>query len=405
MTRALSGIRVIDMTSTVMGPSATQMLGDHGADVIKVESAAGDTTRQVPPHRSPDMGVAYLQLNRNKRSVVLDLKRDADRDAMRALLKTADIFIYSVRPAAMARLGLSPQEVESLNPQLITVSLVGFGEGGPYTGRPVYEDLIQGLTAVPSLLMQAGSPQPQYVPVAFNDRAVGLYTVAAILTALFHRARTGEAQHIELPMFESMAQFVLGDHMGGRAFEPPLGPPGYARTLTPERRPYQTADGYVCAIIYTDNHWRAFGKLVGRPDLVDEDERFATLRSRTIYAHDTYSFVREIMPSRTTAEWLKLFEEADIPATPLHTLETIFDDPHLNATGFFQRTQHPTEGTLLSVRGPANWSKTPPTMITPAPRLGEHTRQVLSELGYSPADVEKIAGSCDEPTSTEHGDA
>ena len=304
MTRALSGIRVIDMTSTVMGPSATQMLGDHGADVIKVESATGDTTRQVPPHKSPDMGVAYLQLNRNKRSVVLDLKRDADLDAMRALLKTADIFIYSVRPAAMARLGLSPQEVESLNPQLITVSLVGFGEGGPYTGRPVYEDLIQGLTAVPSLLMQAGSPQPQYVPVAFNDRAVGLYTVAAILTALFHRLRTGEAQHIELPMFESMAQFVLGDHMGGRSFEPPLGPPGYARTLTPERRPYQTADGYVCAIIYTDNHWRAFGKLVGKPNLVDEDERFATLRSRTIYAHDTYSFVREIMPSRTTAAGL-----------------------------------------------------------------------------------------------------
>jgi len=393
MARALSGIRVIDMTSTVMGPSATQMLGDHGADVIKVESAAGDTTRQVPPHKSFDMGVAHLQLNRNKRSVVLDLKTDAGRDAMSALLKTADVFIYSVRPAAMARLELSPKQLQTLNPQLITVSLVGFGEGGPYAGRPAYEDLIQGLTAVPSLLVQTGSPEPQYVPVAFNDRAVGLYAVAATLTALFHRARTGEAQHIELPMFESMAQFVLGDHMGGRSFDPPLGPAGYARTLTPERRPYKTADGYVCAIIYTDNHWRAFGKLVGKPNLVDEDERFATLRSRTIFAQETYSFVRENLPSRTTAEWLKSFEEADIPATPLHTLETIFEDPHLNAIGFFQRTEHPSEGTLVSIRGPVNWSKTPPAMITPAPRLGEHTRQVLTELGYSPAEVDEVAGT------------
>jgi len=393
MARALSGIRVIDMTSTVMGPSATQMLGDHGADVIKVESAAGDTTRQVPPHKSFDMGVAHLQLNRNKRSVVLDLKTDAGRDAMSALLKTADVFIYSVRPAAMARLELSPKQLQTLNPQLITVSLVGFGEGGPYAGRPAYEDLIQGLTAVPSLLVQTGSPEPQYVPVAFNDRAVGLYAVAATLTALFHRARTGEAQHIELPMFESMAQFVLGDHMGGRSVAPPLGPAGYARTLTPGRRPYKIADGYVCAIIYTDNHWRAFGKLVGKPNLVDEDERFATLRSRTIFAQETYSFVRENLPSRTTAEWLKSFEEADIPATPLHTLETIFEDPHLNATGFFQRTEHPSEGTLVSIRGPVNWSKTPPAMITPAPRLGEHTRQVLTELGYSPAEVDEVAGT------------
>jgi crotonobetainyl-CoA:carnitine CoA-transferase CaiB-like acyl-CoA transferase len=181
--------------------------------------------------------------------------------------------------------------------------------------------------------------------------------------------------------------------MGGRSFDPPLGPAGYARTLTPERRPYKTADGYVCAIIYTDNHWRAFGKLVGKPNLVDEDERFATLRSRTIFAQETYSFVRENLPSRTTAEWLKSFEEADIPATPLHTLETIFEDPHLNATGFFQRTEHPSEGTLVSIRGPVNWSKTPPAMITPAPRLGEHTRQVLTELGYSPAEVDEVAGT------------
>lgn len=395
MARALAGVRVIDMTSTVMGPSATQLLGDHGADVIKVESPAGDTTRQVPPTNSPDMGCVYLQLNRNKRSVVLDLKQEQHLKAMRELLKTADVFVYSVRPQAISRLGLSPEELAKLNPKLITVSLVGFGEGGPYAGRPVYEDLVQGLTAVPSLLMRAGAAEPQYVPVAFNDRAVGLYAAVAMLTALFHRAQTGEAQHIEVPMFESMAQFVLGDHMGGRSFEPPIGPPGYARTLNPERRPYRTADGYICAIIYTDAHWRAFGKLVGRPNLLDEDGRFATFGTRTVHAQETYAFVRSVMTERTTDEWLRLMAEVDVPATPLHTLVSIFDDPHLKESGFFQHTEHPSEGTLLSVRGPANWSATPPTLRRPAPRLGEHTAEVLTEMGYSQAEAEKIVGHPD----------
>ncbi|HVW41153.1 MAG TPA: CoA transferase [Amycolatopsis sp.] len=391
MTGALAGVRVVDMTSTVMGPSSTQLLGDHGADVIKVESPAGDTTRHVPPMNSSDMGCAYLQLNRNKRSIVLDLKQQEHMRAMRELLKTADVFVYSIRPNAMARLGLSPEDLAGLNPKLITVSLVGFGEGGPYTGRPVYEDLIQGLTAVPSLLMRTGSPEPHYVPVAFNDRAVGLFAASAMLAALYHKAQTGEAQHIEVPMFESMAQFVLGDHMGGRAFEPPNGPAGYPRTLTPERRPYKTSDGYICAIIYTDTHWRSFGKLVGRPNLLEEDERFTDLRARTVHADATYAFVRSIMPTRTTAEWLQLLNDADVPATPLHTLESIFDDPHLNATGFFERTEHPTEGTLLTVRGPANWSRTPPELRRPAPHRGEHTTEVLQEIGYSEADAQKVA--------------
>jgi crotonobetainyl-CoA:carnitine CoA-transferase CaiB-like acyl-CoA transferase len=188
-----------------------------------------------------------------------------------------------------------------------------------------------------------------------------------------------------------MAQFVLGDHMGGRAFEPPNGPAGYPRTLTPERRPYKTSDGYVCAIIYTDTHWRSFGKLVGRPNLLEEDERFKDLRARTVHAEATYAFVRAIMPTRTTAEWLQLLTDADVPATPLHTLESIFDDPHLNETGFFERTEHPTEGTLLTVRGPANWSKTPPELRRPAPHLGEHTVEVLEEIGYSEADAQKVA--------------
>lgn len=389
MPGALDGVRIVDMTSVVMGPTATQVFGDHGADVIKVESPSGDTTRHVPPKLSEDMGCAFLQLNRNKRSIVLDLKQSAHLAVMLDLLKSADVFIYSVRPAAIARLGLGPEALAELNPRLITVSLVGFGAGGPYTGRPVYEDLVQGLTAVPSLLMKTGSAEPQFVPTSFNDRAVGWFAAAATSIALYHRTQTGLGQHIEVPMFETMAQGVLNDHMGGRSFLPPNGPPGYPRTLTPERRPYKTLDGYICVIVYTDNHWRSFGKLIGRPNLMETDDRFADLGARTTHATAAYALVREAMQTKTTAEWLEILDAADVPATPLHTLDSIFDDPHLNATGFFERTQHPTEGELLTVRGPANWSRTPPQLRRPAPHKGEHTAEVLSEMGYT---ADKVAG-------------
>lgn len=393
MTGILSGVRIVDMTSTVMGPAATQLLGDHGADVIKVESPAGDTTRQIPPMHNHDMGCTFLQLNRNKRSVVLNLKDPDHLGAMRTLLRSADVFVYSVRPQAIERLGLSTDVLTELNPRLISVSLVGFGAGGPYSGRPAYEDLIQGLTSVPSLLARVGSPEPHYVPVAFNDRATGLFAAWTMMAALFHRVQTGEAQHVEVPMFEVMAQFVLGDHMGGQAFVPPIGPPGYPRTLNAERRPYPTADGYICAIIYTDDHWRAFAKLIGRPNLIDEDLRFRDFRSRTVHSADTYALVRDEMRTRSTAEWLRILARADIPAAPLHTLESLFDDPHLNATGFFQQTEHPSEGTLLTVQGPTNWSKTPPAMHRAAPRLGEHTEEVLTELGYSTSEANRIANN------------
>lgn len=392
MTGALEGLRVIDMTSVVMGPSATQLLGDHGAEIIKVEIGSGDTTRHARPKQSEDMGWIFLQLNRNKRSIVLDLKQQAQMDAFHTLIKSADVFVYSVRPAAMARLGLSPEELLDLNPKLISMGLVGFGADGPYSGKPVYEDLIQGLTAIPSLLMTTGSTEPQYVPVSFNDRAVGLAATASMMIALRHRDQTGEGQHVEMPMFETMAQFVIGDHMGGNAFEPSAGPPGYKRTLTPERRPYKTRDGYIGVIVYTDAHWRSFTKLIGRPNLMQEDPRLADLASRTEHSGVAYGLVREIMPTRTSEDWLKILDDADVPAARLHTLESIFDDPHLEATGFFEHTVHPTEGPLLTAKGPDNWSKTPPQLRRPAPHLGEHTIEVLTELGYTEEQARALVG-------------
>jgi crotonobetainyl-CoA:carnitine CoA-transferase CaiB-like acyl-CoA transferase len=379
---ALKGIRVLDMTSVVMGPLATQMLGDFGADVIKVEAPEGDTTRKVGPMRNPGMGWVYLHLNRNKRSLVLDLKQAAARDALLELAKTVDVVVSSVRPAAMARLGLTHQALCAVNPKIISVSLVGFGDG-PYAGKPVYEDLIQGLTSVPMLLMSTGSPAPQYVPLAFNDRAVGVNAAFAIAVALFHRERSGEGQEIQVPMFETMAQVVLGDHFGGNTFSPSMGPPGYLRTLNKERRPYPTVDGHICVIIYTDTHWNSFLKLVGQPDLLRTDARFADIGARTQYASTMYELISKAMLTRTSAEWLGLLERADIPAAPLHTLESLFDDPHLNATGFLRSGEHPTEGPVREMWPPGRWSATPPAIRIRAPRLGEHSAEVLAEAGIS----------------------
>ncbi|MCW2526425.1 MAG: CoA transferase [Pseudonocardiales bacterium] len=393
MPGSLDGVRIVDLTSVVMGPYTTQILGDYGADIIKVEAPSGDTTRQLPPMRNPAMGTTFLQMNRNKRSIVLDLKQPTAVAALREIVKTADVFVSNIRPRALARLGLAPEGLLSLNPRLVVASLVGFGQDGPYAADPAYDDLIQGLTAVPAMLVAAGSEAPHYVPLAYNDRAVGLSAAVGILAALHHRDRTGEGQAIEVPMFETMVQSTLGDHMGGLTFEPPLGPPGYLRSLNPERRPYPTKDGYVCAVIYTDRHWRAFTAMIGQPSLLDDDERFTDLSARTVHAHAVYGLIRAEMPSRTTQEWLTALREGDIPATPLHTLETIVDDPHLVATDFFRVTEHPSEGLIREMAVPTKFSATPAPAARPAPRLGQHSVEILREAGLAEGEIEALVSS------------
>ena len=374
----LSGVRVIDLTTVVMGPSATQILGDLGADVIKVESSGGDSMRWVGPNRTDGMGPLYLQANRNKRSVVLDLKDAEDRAALLSLMPDADVFVSNMRPQAMARLGLGYDAIKAVNPEIIYCLAVGYGSEGPNSGQAVYDDLTQAACGIAGLFGVIDGA-PRYAPVNICDRVVGLYLAIAILSALRHRAVTGEGQQIEVPMLETMAQFVLADHMGGGAFVPPLGGMGYKRLLSRVRGPYPTIDGHLALVVYTDKHWRAFSAMVGEPDLVDSDPRFKSQETRTQHSEDMGHYLQQRMPQKTTAEWIAALRAADIPAHAVNRLEDLFEDPHLKAVKLFEEREHPTEGRLKTARFPVKFSKTPASIRRLAPNLGEHTDEVFPE--------------------------
>ena len=378
------------MSSVMMGPFATQILGDLGADIIKVEPHSGDTTRHVGPMRTEAMGWVFLHANRNKRSIVLDLKAAEGKAALLKILAGSDALVTNVRTKALQRLGLDYETLSAINPRLIVMNLVGYGEDGPYAGRPAYEDLIQGATALPSLLVLAGSEAPHYVPLAFNDRAVGTSSAVSLLAAVLYRDRTGKGQQITIPMFETMAQWVLGDHFGGATFEPPLGPPGYKRTLTKERRPYPTKDGLICSIIYTDKHWETFMGLIGQAQLFRDDPRFATIGTRTEHAQDLYAYVSRAMLERTTAEWVRILLDSDIPVAPLHTLDSLIEDEHLTAKNFLPVVEHPTEGAIRQVGIAGDWTASPPSIRRQPPRLGEHSLEILREAGVSAADIQAL---------------
>lgn len=383
----LASVRILDLTTVLMGPFATQQLGDLGADVIKVESRDGDSTRGIGPMRHPGMGPVFLHCNRNKRSIVLDLKHPEGREALLRLAATVDVLVYNVRPAAMKRLKLAYEDVAAVKPDIIYAGLYGFGQDGPYGARPAYDDLIQGAVGIPTLSMLAGSEVPRYAPSALADRIVGIAAGNAILAALFHRQRTGEGQSVEVPMFETMAQLTLGDHMGGETYAPAIGPTGYPRILNPDRRPYRTKDGYICVMFYNDRQWQAFFEMTGRSQLFKEDPRFATIGTRTENIRELYAMVADAMATRTTEEWTKALMEADIPTMPMNTIASLMEDPHLNAVGFFEHQVHPTEGPIRAMRAPARFSRTQPRQRSFAPRLGENSEEVLREAGYSQPEV------------------
>lgn len=388
----LSGLRIIDMSSVLMGPFATQMLGDFGADVIKVEAPDGDLVRQIGPGRHADMGPLFLNANRSKRSITLDLKRPECRAALLRLCKDADVLVYNVRPKAMARLGLSYEDVRAINPGIIYAGMFGYSQDGPYADRPAYDDLIQGASTIPYLFSRVNDGKPRYVPTAVADRVVGLVAASAILASVVERSRSGQGQRLDVPMFETMVSFVLGDHMGGLTFEPPLDQGGYARQLSSDRRPYPTKDGHICALIYTDGHWRRFFAAIGRPEMPQADPRYRNFVSRMAHIDEVYSELAQIFLTRTTAEWMDLLERADVPAMPMYDFQGVLNDPHLVATNFFRTVEHPSEGTIRQMGVPAQWSRTPAEPDRLAPRQGEHGAEILREAGFSEEEIAALVG-------------
>ncbi|OHV06809.1 CaiB/BaiF CoA transferase family protein [Mycobacterium talmoniae] len=377
-TGPLAGLRVIDLTAMVMGPYCTQIMADMGADVIKVESPDGDTTRYISVGPAPAMSGVFVNVNRGKRSVVLDLHTDAGKTALRALIGTADVFIHSMRAKAITKLGFGYEQVAALNPGIVYTNCYGYGRRGPGRDLPAYDDTIQAECGLPAVQQQL-TGEASYVGTIMADKVAGLTALYATMMALFHRERTGEGQEVEAAMFETMASFMLVEHANGAIFDPPLGPAGYPRALAPNRRPYATSDGQIAALIYNDKHWNAF---IGAVQPPWASARYATVQRRAREIDTVYALLAETLRERSTADWLALFRELEIPAAPLHTPGALFDHPHLNAVGFFETVDSP-HGAVRFPGVPTWFSRTPGRVAGPAPELGADTAAVLEELGLA----------------------
>lgn len=393
MSAPLDGIKVVEMTSVVLGPYACQMLGDLGADVIKIEPTAGDTNRRLGPHRNhSDMGALFLTCNRNKRSVALDLKSERGLNAALEIIKSADVVVHNFRPQAMARLGLDYEAIKAVNPEVVYCATYGYSKKGPYGDKGALDDSIQAASGV-AILQSMVEGEPRYLPTIIADKTTAMVVVQSVLAALFHRERTGQGQEIEVPMFESMVSFVMTEHMWGQTFEPPIGTAGYVRLMAKHRRPYKTRDGqYLAVLPYWDNHWRNFCELTGRPELAD-DERFIDMATRLKNINESYRVTGEIIASRDRAQWVELLGDTNVPMMVVNTLDELIDDPHLAESGFWQEFDHPTEGRLRMSSPPMNFAGTPASIRQLPPRLGEHSEQVLLEAGVERATIDAMVAS------------
>lgn len=379
-TGPLSGVRILDLTNVILGPFATQTLAELGADVIKVEPPEGDGMRHVGPMKHAGMGPLFLHANRGKRSIVLDLKKSADHGVFLELIDQSDVFITNMRPAALERLTIDYERLCERKPDLIYALCSGFNTQGEWAGRPAYDDLIQGASGIAHLIATYSEGQPAFLPLTLSDRITGLHAVYAVTAALYQRSVRGMGQMVEIPMYEVMAQLVLADHLGGQTFDPPLDNGGYARLLTKNRKPYPTTDGYICAVIYQDKHWKAFFDAVDTPPAVRQDARFRDHAERIRHSDHVYGYVAEIMKTRSTLEWQHILDEADIPNMPMQTLEALYSDPELTRSGLLSRQQHPTEGEIQALGHPVHWCASRSVPIRHAPMLGEHTAEILGEL-------------------------
>lgn len=389
-TGPLRGVRIIDMTSVVFGAYATQMLGDLGADVIKVEfpggrrGGGGDIMRWAghSPEGAPDdLGPIFMTINRNKRSILLDLREARAKTALNRLIRTADVFAVSVRYDGLARLGLDYEAVKAIRPDIVYAHGTGYGADGPYAGEPAYDDLIQSASGMADILPRVdGDPRPRLLPSLIADKVSGQFMAQAILAALFHRQRTGEGQFVEVPMLECITAFNLAEHFYGHVYDPPTGPWAYTRVANPERKPFATKDGYIGLLPYTDKQWDQFFEVAGWGESFGKDPRFADYATRGRHVRELYGLVEQVTVTRTTDEWLALLKPLSIPVVRMNRLEELQADPHLAAVGLFERYDHPDAGPYFNLRPPVRYSATPANIRRHPPRLGEHTDELLAEM-------------------------
>lgn len=386
----MSGLTILDLTTVIMGPYATQILGDLGAEIIKIESPAGDSLRYHVPQRGTGMAGFFLDLNRNKRSVVLDLKRSDAAEALMQLVSCADVVVHNMRPQAIAKLGLGYERLAALKSDIVYCAAVGFGSEGTYATRAAYDDTIQAASGLASVMgRQRG--EPSFVPSVICDKVAGQMVANSILAALLHRERTGKGQAVEVPMFEALVSFNLVEHIGPYAFEPALDEPGWKRVLSPARKPFRTKDGYACLLPYSDRNWRDFFAFIGRPELSD-DPKFKTMPERVQNVDELYRVVETAAVGFSNAEWMEFCDSTSIPAMPVLGIKDLWQDEHLAKVNMFSVRDHPSEGQYKSVRHPVSYSETAATVRRDAPQLGQNTYEVLCNLGYSPEDIELMSG-------------